>query len=128
MALNRLLNPLRLNADISLCCSCAAVLQESLNQDNVIPIGFVDLRGIPLAKAVGADSIVAQVVAYDPQLLLDHPLCNGEYYIRPSDAIAQAIVLNVLVKHHGDSKDPLFAGLLLRNLQSVSVTVPDDIT
>ena len=66
MILNCVLNSLWLNADIPLCCGGAAVLQQSLNQDDVLAVVFVNLRGIPLAEAVGADALIAQVVADDP--------------------------------------------------------------
>jgi hypothetical protein len=41
MTLYGLLNPLRFDADITLCCGGAAVLQEMLQEDNIIAVGLV---------------------------------------------------------------------------------------
>ena len=58
MILNCLLNSLRLNADVSLGGGCTAVLQEPLYQRNIEAVGIVDFRSVPLAEAVGADTLV----------------------------------------------------------------------
>ena len=99
-----------------------------MDKYNVIAVGIVDLRGVPLPEAVGADPLIVQVIADNSKLLLDHSFRDGEYHIRSTDAVTQAVVFNVLLEHHRNSEDTLLAGLLLRDLQSVSVTVPDDIT
>lgn len=64
MPFNSLLNLLLLNADISLRHGGGGVLQELLHQGNVIVAVFVDLRGIELPEAVGADACIAQVITY----------------------------------------------------------------
>ena len=99
MVLNGLLNTLWLNTDVSLCGGSTAVLQQSLNQDYVIAVGLVDLCGIPFAEAVGADSLIAQVVADRVKLLLDHPFCDGKDDLRAPDPIAQTIILDVLIEY-----------------------------
>ena len=58
MPLNGLFNSLRLDADIVLSGLCAAVLQEPLDKGNVAAVVLVDLRGVPLAIAVGADALI----------------------------------------------------------------------
>ena len=58
MSFNRLLYPLRLNADISLCYLRAVVLQEPLDQGNVIAIVFVDFCRVPFSETVCADSLI----------------------------------------------------------------------
>ena len=88
MLLNSLFDPLWLDANIPLSGGSAAVLQQSLNQDDVVTVGLVDLGSVPLAETVGADALVAQVVADDVQLFLDHPLCNGKDGLCPANAIA----------------------------------------
>ena len=62
MLLYCLLNSLRLYADIPLCGGCTAMLKEPLHQCYIVAIGIIDFCGIPLAKAVGADSLEAQVI------------------------------------------------------------------
>ena len=128
MVLNGLLDSLRFYADIPLCGGGAAVLQEALYQDNVIAIGLVDLCGVPLAEAVGADTVIAQVIADDMQLLLDRALCDGEYNLLASNPMTQAVILNVLVKHQRHSEDPALSCLLLHNLQAVTITIPYNVT
>jgi hypothetical protein len=128
MILNGLFDTLGFDADIPLCSDGAAVLKESLYQSDVIAIGVIDLSGVPLAKAVCADTGKSQVVADDCQLLLYCPLSNGEDDITSSDAVSQTVVFNVLLDYKGDSKDSAFAGLLLHYLQTVTITVFHNIT
>ena len=73
MAFDRLFNSLRLDADISLRDGGGAVLQEALDKGNVISIRLVNLGSVPLAEAVGADALKAQIVTDDSKLLLDRP-------------------------------------------------------
>ena len=80
MILNGLFNPLWLNADVTLCGGGTAVLQKPLNKGDVIDIGLVDLCRIPFAETVGADALVTQIVADDPQLFLNCSFCD-----RPGD-------------------------------------------
>ena len=60
-----LLNPLWLNADVSLGGGSGTVLQQPLDKGNVESVIVVDFRCIPLAEAVGADAINVQIVAHD---------------------------------------------------------------
>ncbi len=56
MSLNRLFDPLWLNAYVALRDGGGAMLQKPLDQGNVIAIVLVDLCSVPFAEAVGADS------------------------------------------------------------------------
>lgn len=78
MAFDGLLYPLWLNANVSLCHRCAAVLQESLNKGNVIAVVLVNLRRVPLAEAVSADSLIAQIIADASKDLLHFPCRDWE--------------------------------------------------
>ena len=78
MSFNGLFYPLRLNADVTLCCACAAVLQKTLHKSNVIAIVSVNLCCVPFAETVGADSVKAQVIANDGKLLLNRPCGDRE--------------------------------------------------
>jgi len=118
---------LRFDANVPLCGGGAAMLQQSLNQDNIIAIGLVDLCGIPFSEAVGADILIAQIIADDPKLLLDRALRDWKDDVRSSDTVAQAVVLDVLVEHQRDGENPALAGFLLHDLQPVTVAIPDDI-
>ena len=71
MILNSLFDSLWFNADVTLCGGGTAVLQEPLDKGDVIAVRLVDLRCVPLAKTVGADSIETQIVTDNRQLLLN---------------------------------------------------------
>ena len=103
------------------------MLQKPLDQGNVIIIVFVNLCCVPLAEAVGADSLEAKVIADDGKLFLDCPFGDGEDAVIAPNAIAQTIVLNVLLDHQRDSKHAAFACLLLDDLQAVAVPILHDI-
>ena len=47
MSLNRLFNPLRLDADITLCDGGGAVLQKPLDKGDVEAVVLVDFRCVP---------------------------------------------------------------------------------
>ena len=59
MSFDCLLYPLRLNPYIPLRHGGGAVLQEPLDKGNVKAVIVVDLCGVPLAEAVGADALIA---------------------------------------------------------------------
>lgn len=103
------------------------MLQQPLNKGYVVAIGLVYLRGVPLAKAVGADSLKTQVLAHDMELLLYGPLGDGEYQGISVYTVAQAIILYVLLDNQRDGEHAALAGFLLGDLQAVSVPVPDNI-
>lgn len=54
-----------LDADISLCNSCAAVLQKVLHQGNIVSVIPVDLRCVEFAEAVGTDARNIQIITDD---------------------------------------------------------------
>jgi hypothetical protein len=60
-------------SDIPLSNHRAGVLQKVLNKGDVVPVGVVDLRGVPLAEAVRGDVVEAQIVADGLQMFLDGP-------------------------------------------------------
>ena len=68
MILNCLLDFLRLDADISLRGGCGTVLKEPLHQGYVKAVCVVDFRCVPLAEAVGTDTLVPQVIADNVKL------------------------------------------------------------
>jgi len=70
MILNCLLNFLRLDADITLCGGCGTVLKKPLYQCYVKAVCVVDFRCVPLAEAVGTDTLVPQIIADKLQLQL----------------------------------------------------------
>ena len=78
MILYRLFDSLWLNADVTLCGGGTAVLQELLDKGNVISAVLVNLCGIPLSEAMGADTLIAQIVTDDVKLLLDSSLSDRE--------------------------------------------------
>ena len=127
MILNRLLYSLWLDADVTLRGGGTAVLQKPLHQGDVIAVGLVDLRCIPFAKTVGADAIVTQIVADNPQLFLNCSFCNWENGFRFGDAVSQTVILNLLLNDKGNCKDSAFAGFLLPHFQTEAIAVPYDV-
>ena len=111
MILYCLLNPLRLNADIPLRGGGGTMLQQPLYKGNIEAVGLVYLCCVPLAETVGADALKPQIVAYDFQLLLDCPLCDGKNQFCSFDPISQAIVFDILPDQERDCENPAFACL-----------------
>ena len=109
MPLNRGFDALRLNADVALRHACAAVLQKALDKRNVIAAFLVDFGGVPLAEAVGADPLKAQVIAHNGKLLLDCPFGQRKNAVIASDAVSQAIVFKVLPDDQWNSKNALLS-------------------
>ena len=90
-----------------------------MNQGDVVAIGLVNLRGIPLAETVSADARKPQIITHDFQLLLDGSLADWKEQVPTADAIPQAIVFDVLLDDKRNCEDPLFPCLLLHDLQAV---------
>ena len=107
MPLNRRLDALWLHADVSLCGGCAAVLQKTLHQGDVVPAALVDLGGVPFTETVSADPLITQIIADNSQLLLDRPCGNRKHQVIPANAVTQAIVLQEIIwEHYYCSKNP----------------------
>ena len=101
-------DPLRLNANIALSNSGGGMLQQTLDKGNIIPVVLVDLGGIPLPEAVGADALIAQIIAYDFQFLLYCSCGEGEDELVSANAISQAVVFDVLGDDERDSEHSAF--------------------
>lgn len=127
MVLDSLLYPLRLNADIPLCGGGAAVLQQPLHKGNIVTIILVNLRCVPLAEAVSAYVGIIKIITDDCKMLLDCPFRDRENALRAPDAVAQTIVLDILLNQERHGEDSALSGFLLHNLQTVAVSVPDNI-
>ena len=78
MPLNGLFDLLLLDADISLCYGGGGMLQKLLDQGDIVVAVLVNLCGVELAEAVGADACIAQVITDQLQLLLDGSGGDGE--------------------------------------------------
>ena len=116
MPLDRCLDPLWLNTNVTLSDSSGTVLKQTLDKGNVVPIVFVDLGSIPLPETVGADVLIAEIVTDDGKLLLYGSGCDGEDQVILSDVVSQTVILDVLGDDHGDGEDALLASLLLGDL------------
>ena len=127
MAFNCLLHPLGLDADVSLGGCRRRVLQQLLHQSDIMAVAIVYVSRIPLAETVCSDALISQVVTNYFQILLKRPLCDREHSLRPTDIMAQAVVLNVLLYHQWNGEGAGLAGLLFCNVQSISITVPHNI-
>ena len=128
MSLNGRFDSLWLNANVTLSNGGGAVLEKSLNKSNVIPVGLVDFRSIPLAETVCADSLESQIVTDDGKLLLHSPFRDGENQVFSADAIPQAVILHILSDDKRDSKDSILSCLLLHDFKAETVTISNDVT
>ena len=68
MPLDGSFDPLRLNADIALSDGSGGVLQQALDKGDVITVGLVDFRSIPLAETVSADALKPSCFCCDVRL------------------------------------------------------------
>ena len=127
MVLDSLLYPLRLNADIPLRGGGAAMLQQPLHKGDIVTVILVNLRRIPLAEAVSAYVGIVKIITDDCKLLLDCPFRNGENALRAPDAVAQTVILDILLNQERDGEDSALPGFLLHDFQTVAVAVPDNI-
>lgn len=128
MSFNRLLDPLGFDADVALRDGCAAVLQKALDQGNVKAVVLVDLRGVPFTEAVSADALIAEVITDAGKDLLHFPRRDGENQITVSDAVAQTVILDVLLNHERDREDALLSRFLLDDGQAEASAVVHDVT
>lgn len=99
MSFNRLLYPLWFDADITLCNGGGAVLQQSLHQRNIIAVVLVDFRRVPLAEAVSADALIAQIITDASKNFLHFPCRDGEDQLGAPDPMPQTAILDILLNH-----------------------------
>lgn len=107
MCLYCLFNTSWLNANVALGDACAAVLQKALNKGNVITAVLVNLRCVPLAEAVCADPLKAQVIAHKGKLLLNGSFGQRKDALIASDPVPQTVVFQILQNHDGNGENPL---------------------
>ena len=127
MSLNGLFDLLLLDADVALSHGGGGMLQKLLDQGNVIVAVLINLCGIELPEAVGADPLISQVVTDQLQLLLDGPGGDGEDQLMGRDSIVQAVAADELIEGKGDSEGSGLLGLLLLDGQAVSVSISHNV-
>ena len=103
------------------------MLQQPLHKGNIVTVILVNLRCVPLAEAVGAYVGIVKIITDDCKLLLDCPFRDGENALRAPDAVAQTVVLNILLNQERDGEDSALPSFLLHDFQTVAVAVPDNI-
>lgn len=128
MVFNGIFQFFRLDANIALGHSGAAVLQQLLDQRYIVAAVLIDLRGIKLPKAVGTDTHNPQIIANSLQMLLDRPFRYREDTLRTANAVIQTVAADELVQRQRNGEYPRLSGFLLRDRQSVSVSVLHDVT
>ena len=103
------------------------MLQETLYEDDVIAVGFVNLCCVPLAKTVGADAIETQIIADCLELFLDSANRERKDEVISADVVSQTIILNILLNYQRDCKGSALAGFLLCEVETVTISISDDI-
>ena len=115
MSLNGCFNSLWLNSNVALSDGGGTVLEKPLDKGDVVAVGLVDFRSIPLAEAVRSDSLRAKIIADKGKLLLHGSLCDGEDQIPCANAVAKAVVFNVLFHHKRNGEHSALARFLLND-------------
>ena len=103
------------------------MLQKPLDKSNVITVLLVYLCGVPLAKAVGADAFIAQIVTDKGKLLLYGARCQGKHQLIAAYSVAQTEIFNILIDNKGNSENTLFPCFLFCDSQAVAAPIIDDI-
>lgn len=127
MVFNSLLYTLWFQPDITLRDRRTTMLQKSLNERDVVTVILVDFCRVPFSETMSADSIIPKIIADMLYLLLDGSFGDRENQISWLDAISQAIILDILLNNKWNSKDSVFPGFLLYDIQAVPVTVTNDV-
>ena len=99
-----------------------------MNEGNVKTIVSVNLCRIPFAEAVGADSLVAQIVTDNGKLLLHSSGRKRKHQCITRNAVAQAIILNILIDYQGNSENTLFPCFLFCDSKAIPSPIVHDIT
>lgn len=76
---------------------------------------------------MGADALIAQVIADSRKDLLHLSRGDREDQVGALDAVAQAVILYVLLNHERDREDALFACLLLHDGETEPSAIVHDI-
>ena len=123
MALDRALYIPLLDADVLLRYRGTAVLQQLLHKSDVIAVVPIDLGSIELAKAVGTDPLIAEIVANHVQRLLHRTFRQREDNGICRDVIIHAVAANELIQRQGNSKHTSFACLLFNDREAIALTI-----
>lgn len=113
MSLNGFLNLTGLYTDVPLGNGSTAVLEELLHQSDVIMAVLIDLGGIVLPEAVGADILVTQVVTDRFEMPLNGSFTDWEDPLILQDALIQAVAADKLIKGQRNREYPGLPGFLL---------------
>ena len=76
---------------------------------------------------MGADALIAQIIADASKDFLHFPCRDGEDQLRVLDPIPQAVILDVLLNHERDCEDALLPRLLLHDGETEPSAIIHDI-
>ena len=105
----------------------AAVLQKVLNQHDIMPRSVINVRSVPLAERVGADIGQPQKVTHGLEIALYDTNLYREQKVGRFDVVGLGVVAEEGVNRIGDGKVPFLPGLLLGDVQTVTVPVFHDV-
>ena len=92
-----------------------------------MPTRIIDVCSVPLAKTVGTNVGISQVITDDLEMFLNCPLCYWEQPLIWCDVMQVSIVTEVIVDCLRHGEDPFFACFLLCDIQPQSLTIPYEI-
>ena len=124
---NRLFHLLIAHADVAPGDGWAGVLQKPLDKHDVMSVVVVNARCIPLAEAVCADVLIAQMLTHQLEVVLDLAYRDGEQKGAVRNPVRVCIGSQEAVDLIWDSELAALARLLLHHVQAVSAAVLHDV-
>lgn len=103
------------------------VLEKVLNEDDIVARLVVDVRGVPLSETVGADVLIAEIVADELEVVLNLPNRDGEQKVSVGQLVTLCVVAKEIVNRFGNSECAPLPGFLLHGVQPPTVAVPNDV-
>ena len=103
------------------------MLQEPLYQYDVVTVGVVNACGVPLAEAVGADVLIAKMIAHKLEVVLDLANAYGEQKGVVRNLVRVCILPEKAVDFIRNGELSLLPGLLLGDVQSPAVAITEEV-
>lgn len=124
---NRLFHLLITHADVAPGDHRTGMLQKPLNQHDVVTVLIVDACCVPLAKAVCADVLIAEMVADELEMVLDLSCADGKQKGVVWDLVRVCVLSQEAVDLIGNGELATLPGLLFHHIETVAVAISHDV-
>ena len=88
---------------------------------------FINIGRVPFPKAMCADIRITKCIAYSFKMFLYSAYGDREHALIGRNVMFSTISAEEVIHSIGNGKRSLFPGLFLNNVESVSVSIPNDI-